>query len=65
MIYLASYVCTYKIYFSCSCVYIAVGSVVNYFASYRDAERKKRVQEIYSLLQTQQAEAKREKREKK
>ena len=45
--------------------YIAVASVVDYFASYRDAERKKRVQEIFSLLQTQQAEAKREKQEKK
>ena len=32
---------------------------------HRDAERKERVQEIFSLLQTQQAEAKREKKQKK
>ena len=36
---------------------------MNYFACYRDAERKKHVQEIFYLLQTQQAEAKREARE--
>ena len=63
MIYLASYVRVKFI--SVVATYIAVASVVNYFASYRDAERKKRVQEFFSLLQTQQAEAKREKREKK
>ena len=49
MIYLASY------------VHVKFIPVI---AIYRDAERKKRVQEIFSLLQTQQAEAKREKQEK-